>query len=1378
MSGSTVQARREETEGQGTRPRRRRLTPPTRRSRRWHAFVAVFLTFALPSASLAQPQDGTVRTTATVPQDGSTDGTTAPDGAAPADGTVADGTANGTVANGTVNGTVTNGTTANGTVTATAEPPLPTFLDTTDRRIQDDRPPPTPAQLAALAEMEAEVGRFTQTGEGYRQTVVSLVRREYLRQRRGRDQWFARQIREEERMLNEARDRAIAEFERFIARYPDDPTYTADAMFRLGELYYERSAIAFQDAYDDANRRRDAGEEGVEIPDTPNFQDTIDLYRRLVTAFPNYRRLDGVFYLIGYCLNEMGRPEEALRAWLSLVCYNQYQYDPNAFAAEQAAEAEAMAEEDAAAEAPPASPALIPASEVLDPMATGVFVNPYAECTPVAEDAEFVSETWFRIGEYHFDDYGSTNALDLAIAAYNQILRDPEDRNYNLALYKVAWAYYRASRYPEAIRHFGMLVQWSDDERARTGEAGSQLRPEALQYLGIAFAYDDWNENGLSDDMEGQPDGITRIQDPNLIPQDREWTPEVYYELGRVYFEEAKYPLAIRVWRLLLSRWPNFRLAPEITDQIATAHQRNNEFNEAIAARGELAGYLSGSDWYNNNLENPTEQRQAERLAENALIQTAIHEHTSAQRVRRQSVEAANAGDAAQALQLFEQAKQHYLRAATAYREYLRRYPNNPQAYELQFNLADALFWSAQYEESAVEYAAVRDSNLDDSHLSESAKMVVEATKEIVDQAIREGRLQARTEPPAPQGTPPRVVPEQMPELLQRIAQAREMYIARVSDRQDREGVRAAYDYNNAVLLYQYGFWPQAKERFERIFNERCAGPYADQTGLVAWESMREMAIATNDTAEIERLANALSERRCTFEANGEACPGTEAELDAFCGQTENRLHHCCLAQSDRVAIEFRRAVETFAQAEQSQGDERTRLFEQAATMLVEAVNRTPNHPQAPIALERAAIALEQTQRFDSARQLYQRIIDEVGPRQGEDDADTASLTRIVGNAYFRVAQTAARGFAFDEAVANYRVLVDSPRFRDSRDERIATFRTDALTNTALLLEQLQRYDEALRYLRMILDSNDASGDLKRTAAYRIAEIAYTRQNWNLAIREMNAFIQRYRSDGAAGELVVQAYWRIAQSRQKMNQTRDYRAALQDVVRAFAASGQAPGSIAAEYAANAQFLITNETVAEFETFTINPGRPATLEAYVQALVAQINDGSRRASSYADGFNAVVQYRRPQWTIAAFVQRGKVYETLARAILNAPFVMPADLQRQLSRVGADAREEIRIQVEDRIRMTLDEQVRPVECLAVAEYSLASRAARAGSFDTEFSRAALDRLQAYGDERIAECIAARQAQDASFQAYQPGEFARAPRGQTLDIPADVTPPALAQ
>lgn len=1260
-------------------------------------------------------------------------------------------------------------------VAPAGEVPLPSFLEVTDQRIVDDRPPPTAQQIAALREMEEEVARFTQTGGSYRNTVVSLLRREYLRQRRGRDQWYARQIREEERMLNEARERAILQFERFIRRYPDDPTYTPDAMFRLGELYYERSAVQFQDEYDAAQARADAGEQDVELPETPNFNDTIELYQRLVRNFPNYRRLDGVYYLIGYCLNEMGRPEEARMAWLALVCSNNFPYDPDAIVgpdAEGEGEGEGEDEGEDEAEEHPA----LTLGEEDEETPPGEFVDPFTTCTPVQEDAEFISETWFRIGEYHFDDYLDPHSLELSIAAYNRILQTPDDRNYNLALYKVAWAYYRASRYPEAIRHFAMLVQWSDDERQRTGEAGSQLRPEAIQYLGIAFAYDDWNENGLPDTVDGQADPITRVQDPQLLPQDRPWTPEVYFQLGQVFFDEAKYPEAVRVWRLALARWPNHRMAPEITNLIARAHQRNNEFEEAIAARSELAQFLPGSDWYDGNTDNPTEQRQAEELAENALIATAIHEHTSAQRERRRSVELANAGDAEAALQQFEVAKQHYLRAAQAYRDYLRRYPNNPQAYELQYNLADALYWSGNYEEAAREYAAVRDSNLDDTHLSESARRVVESLKQIVDAAVANGTLQVREDPPPPEGSPPQVRPTQMPELLQRLAQAREFYLARVSDAQDSEGVRAAYDYNNAVLLYAYGYWPQAKERFERIFNERCAGPYADSTGQIAWENMLNMAEALQDTEESRRLANLLSERACTFSPDGESCPTGDA-LREFCAVAENQDTPCCRAGEVRSTLAYRDAMQLFERAEQApQGDERTQMFERAATMLINAVNRTPENRSAPLALEFAARALEETQRFDSARQIYQRIIDEVAPRNSDDPEEQQNLDRIVGNAYFRVAFNANRGFEFEEAVQNYRVLVDSPRFRGSNDDRIKAFRRDALVNTAIIYERLQRYDDATRYYRQVYDSADADAELKRTALYRIAEIAYNREDWNATVREMRNFISRYRTDRAAGELVVQAYWRIAEARQKMRQTRDYMNALRDVVSAFASSGQQPRSLAAEYAGNAAFLIADDGSDEFERWAISEGRPRTLEDYVASLRRQIDEGAVEAQRFVTAYNTVPPYQRPRWTIAAYVQQGRIYELLAKAVLNAPvpFVLPAAMQGQ--RLNRDAREEVRIVIEDAVRQVLDEKTRPIECFAVARYALAARAARVGSIDDEYTRSAIDRLQAYGDERIAECIAAEQARDPSFAAYQNGEFTRAPRGQLLTIEPDITPPAL--
>ena len=447
---------------------------------------------------------------------------------------------------------------------------LPPFLQDTGKRIVDQRPPPTEQQLEALRQLEEEVDRFTETGEAFRSTVTSLVRRAYLHQRRERDRWYGEQLETEERAFNEARESSIRVFEDFIRRYPSHSKYTPDAMFRLGELYFERSAVDFQKLYDDAQAARDAGDLSAEdsLPTSPDFTPTVDLYKTLARRFPAYERSDGVYYLIGYTLNEMGRPEEALAAWLALVCSNKYDYDPDW----------RPPPADASLAAQARYPALTLDGRPLGAPVRGAFVNPYETCKAITPQARFVSETWFRIGEYHFDDFGGTNALDLSIAAYGQILGNPQDRNYNLALYKVAWAYYRASRYQDAIRHFGKLVQWSDDTRSETGKAGSELRPEAIEYLGIAFAYDDWNENQVADPIEGRPTGIERIQDASLLPQQRPWTPEVYFQLGQVYFDEAKYLEAIAAWRLAIRKWPNHHRTPEVLNDIAVAHQMHNEF--------------------------------------------------------------------------------------------------------------------------------------------------------------------------------------------------------------------------------------------------------------------------------------------------------------------------------------------------------------------------------------------------------------------------------------------------------------------------------------------------------------------------------------------------------------------------------------------------------------------------------------------------------------------------------------------------------------------------------------------------------------------------------------------------------------------------------
>ena len=170
---------------------------------------------------------------------------------------------------------------------------LPPFLRDTDKRVVEERQPPSDAQLEALRQLEEEVERFRESGETFRSTVTSLVRREYLQQRRERDRWYGEQLEAEERSFNEARDTSIRVFEEFVARYPNQPNYTPDAMFRLGELYFERSAMNFQKLYDDAQAAREAGDSTAEdaLPTSPDFTATIEIYKALAARFPAVRAL-------------------------------------------------------------------------------------------------------------------------------------------------------------------------------------------------------------------------------------------------------------------------------------------------------------------------------------------------------------------------------------------------------------------------------------------------------------------------------------------------------------------------------------------------------------------------------------------------------------------------------------------------------------------------------------------------------------------------------------------------------------------------------------------------------------------------------------------------------------------------------------------------------------------------------------------------------------------------------------------------------------------------------------------------------------------------------------------------------------------------------
>ena len=90
-----------------------------------------------------------------------------------------------------------------------------------------------------------------------------IVKRAYSDKAKQINAKYDPQIAFNDKEAKERRRDAIAMFENFLHQYPNDKRWTPDAMFRLAELYYEKSAEEFLDA-DEAYKK------AIDSPNPPD----------------------------------------------------------------------------------------------------------------------------------------------------------------------------------------------------------------------------------------------------------------------------------------------------------------------------------------------------------------------------------------------------------------------------------------------------------------------------------------------------------------------------------------------------------------------------------------------------------------------------------------------------------------------------------------------------------------------------------------------------------------------------------------------------------------------------------------------------------------------------------------------------------------------------------------------------------------------------------------------------------------------------------------------------------------------------------------------------------------------------------------------------
>lgn len=288
--------------------------------------------------------------------------------------------------------------------------------------------------------------------------------------------------------------------------------------------------------------------------------------------------------------------------------------------------------------------------------------------------SNLMAEVQFRRGEMLF----SGKRYPDAQRAYEAVLaRGPEGSTYyGQSLYKHGWSLFKQGRNEESLKSFFSVLDRSlIDPKARggakeleiLGRADRELDEDTLRVIAITFSY-----------LEG-PRSIDEYLSKRG-PTPYSWL--VYSRLGNLYVEKQRYQDAAGAYRAYVQRDPTDEHSPRLSMQAIEAYKQGGFVD--LVLDGKLTYVQSfglSAPFWKGRQQGDYPEVVAE-LKTN-LKDVAQYYHANAQKTKK---------------------PQDYAAAAKWYREYLASFPTDAAAADTNYELADALFESQQFDQAATEY--------------------------------------------------------------------------------------------------------------------------------------------------------------------------------------------------------------------------------------------------------------------------------------------------------------------------------------------------------------------------------------------------------------------------------------------------------------------------------------------------------------------------------------------------------------------------------------------------------------------------------------------------------------------------------------------------
>ena len=246
---------------------------------------------------------------------------------------------------------------------------------------------------------------------------------------------------------------------------------------------------------------------------------------------------------------------------------------------------------------------------------------------------------------------------------------------YDRALYMQGWSQFKQGRLDDALHSFFGVLD------LKLGGRSSDAPLERLAGLSRPdreLVEDTFRVTSLS---LANLQGADSIAAYIASPVRRGYEFRVYQELGELYLKQERVKDTADTFGLFAHRNPLHAQAPILQARVIGIYEQNGFAKLALEAKKEYVAHYGASGEFRRA--NPQGWEAAQPLVKTHLAELARYYHASAQQSRSTA---------------------DYQEAVHWYRTYLEDFPNDPQAAQNNFLLAELLFEDAHFGEATIEY--------------------------------------------------------------------------------------------------------------------------------------------------------------------------------------------------------------------------------------------------------------------------------------------------------------------------------------------------------------------------------------------------------------------------------------------------------------------------------------------------------------------------------------------------------------------------------------------------------------------------------------------------------------------------------------------------